>query len=413
MPSTLAIAHPPALAQVIPDPVGLPEVIAQAFTTAMAEVVNLIQSPLVAHRFATVALTQLRTNLDLQACTPISLIAVFVEAAEAGLDLSGQNECHIIPYRSYDKAGRVTKVEATMQLGYVGLVKLALAHPDVLDVYADVVCANDGWVYRGINRLPEHRYPGGFAPRGPMLGFYSTAELSGSRARCLQMSVAEMKEHARKYSRNAEKKVWSDGPGGGFQGMALKTMLRKLCNPKLIPMSARVAELLYKMDVVEGVVLPEPEPDSAATLAARAHEAAKPLEEHISDMWDTAAEACTAVHREPATPQAAAPDPETAPDAGGGRRGGQSLVEAISTLHRVHGGKDAGWLTAYWGKVCRQAAVQNCTQLQLAMLTDLHKRVRDHYLQGEASTLSPEEREGPEATPPADDAPREEDATRP
>lgn len=284
MATQLVTMNPSAL-PVIPDPVGLPEAIAQAFTDAMKEVVNLIQSPLVAKRFATVALTKLRTQPDLQLCTPVSLIAVFVEAAEAGLDMSGQNECFIIPYRNRDKNGRVLSVEAQMQLGYAGLIKLALTHPDVLDVYAEKVCELDTWRYRGLSQRPEHEYPAAFAPRGAVVGFYSVAELSAGRVRCLQMSVAEMKAHAKSYSRNAEKKVWSDGPGGGFEGMALKTMLRKVCNPKMIPMSARASEILYKMDVVEGVIVPEPAEDTPETIEAHAREVAKTVDEHISDMF--------------------------------------------------------------------------------------------------------------------------------
>jgi recombination protein RecT len=286
--SVIQLPTQPHALPVIPEPVGLPEAIAKAFTEAMNEVVNLIQSPLVAKRFATVALTKLRTQPDLQLCTPMSLIAVFVEAAEAGLDISGQNECFLIPYKNRDKNGRIVSVEAQMQLGYAGLMKLAVAHPDVLDVWAEKVCALDTWRYRGINQRPEHTYPEAFAPRGATVGFYALAELVGGRVRCLQMSVTEMKAHAQNYSRNAEKKVWSDGPGGGFEGMALKTMLRRICNPKMIPMSARVADILYKMDVVEGLIVPEPAEETLETVEAHAREVAKSVEEHIGDMFPPA-----------------------------------------------------------------------------------------------------------------------------
>lgn len=107
-----------------------------------------------------------------------------------------------------------------------------------------------------------------------------------------------------------------------------------------------------------------------------------------------------------ATPPPAA-DPETSGACDSGRRGGHSLVEAIETLHRVHGGKDEAWLVGYWAKVCKQTGVLDCSQLPLATLTDLHKRVRDHYLQGEASTLPAEERAPAAAEAQEGDTPRE------
>jgi hypothetical protein len=110
---------------------------------------------------------------------------------------------------------------------------------------------------------------------------------------------------------------------------------------------------------------------------------------------------------EPETATAVPPtaDPDASAECDGGRRGGQSLVQAIETLHRVHGGRDETWLVAYWAKVCKQAGVTDCAQLPLSTLTDLHKRVRDHYLQGEVSTPHPEGRAPSEA--PAQDAGQE------
>lgn len=121
-------------------------------------------------------------------------------------------------------------------------------------------------------------------------------------------------------------------------------------------------------------------------------------EQHAQNLCDL-----YGVEPEPVAASIPAAEPEASAACDGGRRGGQSLVQAIETLHRVHGGRDEAWMVGYWAKVCKQAGVGDSSQVPLSTLTDLHKRVRDHYLQGEASTLSPEERAAAEAPPQTDD----------
>jgi hypothetical protein len=113
-------------------------------------------------------------------------------------------------------------------------------------------------------------------------------------------------------------------------------------------------------------------------------------EQHAQNVYDV-----YGVDPEPGATPTPAAEPEASTACDGGRRGGHSLVEATSTLHRVHGGKDEAWLVGYWAKVCKQAGVLDCSQLPLSTLTDLHKRVRDHYLQG--ATEAPAQDAGQEA----------------
>jgi phage RecT family recombinase len=225
----------------LPEPTGMPEQIGKAFTAAMETMCKFIAEPTFQARFAQLILTQLIQKPALQACTPESFFDAVVQIAESGLDPSAMNEVFLVPYNN----------EVTVQLGYGGLAKLACAHPDVLDVFADEVCANDTYEFCGVERRPTHGYPASFQPRGRHIGYYAVALLRDGRIRAVQMSVEEVKAHAKQYSRNADKKVWSDGSGGGFRGMAMKTVLRKICNPKYIPVAGHVAALFAALEAGE------------------------------------------------------------------------------------------------------------------------------------------------------------------
>src|SRR3990167_5916538 len=134
----------------IPDPVGLPPRMVEVFTRAMQEVENLIESTPFQARFAQVVLTMLRTNTALQQCAPDSIITAIVQMCFHNFDPSSANECFLIPYQG----------NATLQVGYAGLLKLALSHSDVRDIWAEEVCENDTYEYYGVNARPRHIYPG-------------------------------------------------------------------------------------------------------------------------------------------------------------------------------------------------------------------------------------------------------------
>ena len=253
---------------VIPPPAGLSEPVALAFARAMAEAAALLHHPDTIRRFAHLVLTELRTKKALQACTPDSILGAVVEMAEAGLDPSGMNEAFLIPYDG----------KATMRVGYAGLIQLACSHPEVIEVMADEVCVNDDYEFLALDARPRHRYPAMFAPRGRPIGYWAAARLTGDRWRAVQMSVEEILAHAKQYSQNSEKQVWSDGLHGGRRGMSLKTVIRKLCNPKYLPMAPRLVTVLQRESSFDV--------DAATADAAppSALEAGKTLADHIEDL---------------------------------------------------------------------------------------------------------------------------------
>jgi phage RecT family recombinase len=329
MSTTAVTVLAPSRTDLIPAPAGLPKHIAEAYDRAMGEVVNLIDSPDVQSRFAHVMLTQLRTNRALQDCSPASIILGIVAMAEHGLDPSAQNECWLIPYKGV----------AQMQTGYGGLLKLALSHPDVLDVYADEVCANDVYEFYGVNAKPKHVYPGAFQPRGRYIGYYAVAALSQQRWRAVQMSVEETKAHAKFYSNNWDKKIYGEDAGGGFRGMSLKTVLRKICNTKYLPMTGKVASFLHSMDTFEGVV--DAEVQDIRDVARHQLEAGKSATDHIEDL--TGQRPLSLVHGTPAARSPVATPASSALGAAMQSPAGQAITALLQAKDIPHAEQEALW----------------------------------------------------------------------
>ena len=270
--TAVTIVDPSRVHVIVPEPVGLPDKIAQAYTQAMEQMQSLLETPEVQARFAHVMLAQLRGKPTLFTCTPQSIVLGIISMAEHGLDPSVQNECWLVPYKG----------EATMQTGYGGLMKLAMSHPDVLDIWADEVCENDTYEYYGVNARPKHIYPAKFAPRGRYVGYYAVALLSGNRVRAVQKSIEEIKAHAKRFSPRWDKESWSEDRGGGFRGMALKTVLRMICNTKYLPMAGKVAALLRTMETLEGTI--DTEIDEQRAQERQRLEAGNTVEDHIEHL---------------------------------------------------------------------------------------------------------------------------------
>ncbi len=325
----------------LPEPEGLPPRMIEVFTRAMQEVENLIESREFQVRFAQIMLTTLRTNAALQQCTPESIVTALVQMCSHNFDPSSANECFLIPYQ-----GR-----ATLQVGYAGLMKLAMSHPDVQDIYAEEVCDNDTYEYYGVNVLPKHIYPAKFAPRGRYIGYYAVALLTERRVRAVQMSIEEVKAHANYYSQNAQNKIWSEARGGAFRSMALKTVLRKICSTRYLPVVGKVASLLRTLDTLEGTI--DDAVDEERAQARQVLEVGKTLEDHIEDVTgERPVHGATHTHMSvpPVSTQPARPytvTPQGAMRHQDAQATGLAIDVQISNLLYAQGFDDAG-VAAWW-----------------------------------------------------------------
>ena len=206
-------------------------------------------TPEIAERLHAVVWQQIRTSAALQACSPESIYTAVHRMAALGLDPSTPNDCWLVPFGK----------EAVLIPGYGGLRKMALQDPLVLDMDAASVCEHDHYEGSGPYTAPVHRFPPMFGPRGRTIGYYGLVLYRTQRVRLLEMSVQEIKAHRDRYSRAAKSEFWeetsytADGVvhrKGSFDQMALKTVLRQLCNPKYVSLRPVAWEVLRQESVV-------------------------------------------------------------------------------------------------------------------------------------------------------------------
>jgi phage RecT family recombinase len=189
-------------------------------------------------------LNMARKAPDLHRCSPESIQYAVVRIASLHLNPALPNEVTIIP-----RGGK-----AEPQYGYGGLRKLVLRSPDVVDCFAREVRVNDTFAPPPTPvALPVHQLPGGFEPRGRVIGYYAVAQMRNGNWRYWPMSVAEVEKHRDQYAQKNQKGdffvSWSRGMVdreglSGFDKMGMKTCLRMLCNPRDFSLEPEVYEAI-------------------------------------------------------------------------------------------------------------------------------------------------------------------------
>lgn len=184
-------------------------------------------------KFIRVAITCIRQNPKLAACSQPSLLGAFMTAAQLGLEPGVLGQCYLIPYGN----------ECNFQLGYKGMIELLRRTGQLSDIYAYPVYSNDEFsieygLERTLKHVPAFSNPDG---RGEVTGFYSVAILKDGTRAFEYMTKNEVKEHEEKYRKGKFKnKVWDDN----FVEMALKTVTKKML--KWLPISVEMIENLRK-----------------------------------------------------------------------------------------------------------------------------------------------------------------------
>lgn len=180
-------------------------------------------SKMVGEKNAAVAQTTLisifNNNQYLQKCDPMSILGAAGVAIATGLPISPQfGYAYIVPYGN----------EAQFQIGFKGLIQLAHRTGQYKRLHAGVI--HEGEV-RGVEPLTGELIVGE-KTSDEIVGYVAYMELLNGFDKTLYMTVEEMQEHAKKYSKsynydlkNGKKtSVWSTN----FDAMAKKTVLKLL-----------------------------------------------------------------------------------------------------------------------------------------------------------------------------------------
>lgn len=189
-------------------------------------------------RFSRVAMTAIRTNPKLQACSPESFIAAMMQSAQLGLEPNTPlGQAYLIPYGD----------EVQFQLGYQGMLTLAYRTGEYQSIYAYAVYANDEFEYElGLEEKLIHKPAK--KPEGEPIYYYAVYHLQNGGRGFVVMSREQIEAHRDKYSPSATKGRHSPWVTD-FDSMAKKTVLKQLL--KYAPKSVEFASQLSTDETVK------------------------------------------------------------------------------------------------------------------------------------------------------------------
>lgn len=182
-----------------------------------------------ADRMGRIVMTAAQKTPALLDCTPKSLIAAVIQAAQLGLEPDGVlGHAYLVPY-----SNKGVK-EVQLIPGYKGLIDLARRSGQLSTIYARAVYARDSFHYQmGTDEKIEH-VPTDEDEPGELVAVYAVAKLKDGG---VQMEVMTRKQVDKIKTKS---KASSFGPWvDHFDEMAKKTVLRRLC--KMLPLSVEMA----------------------------------------------------------------------------------------------------------------------------------------------------------------------------
>jgi recombination protein RecT len=183
---------------------------------------------------------------NLQQCEPKEVVMEALKAAVLKLPINkALGYAYIIPFNNSvrDEKGNWTKkMTPTFQMGYKGYTQLAMRTGQYRTINADSVY--DGEL-RKINKLTGEIAFDGEKKSDKVTGYFCYFELLNGFSKTLYMTVEQMANHAKRYSKGLKKETTVEslialadlpigtdsktvGWLGNFHGMALKTVIRIL-----------------------------------------------------------------------------------------------------------------------------------------------------------------------------------------
>ena len=222
-----------------------------------------------AARFKSTLLQIVANNRDLQKCSPTSIVAAAVQAAQLGLDISPAfGFAAIVPYNNTVKKvvnGVYTETKvmtATFQVMVNGWIQLAIrsgqySKINVTPIYADEIEGMDILFSEPILKMPPKN---GFRASGQkdmIVGYLAAYRLKSGAEKAIYWTIRDIEVFARTYSKSYKRKhslpipddwkpdMYSTGIGweNGWDAMAQKTVLKRLLR-KWGPLSTEMEDAL-------------------------------------------------------------------------------------------------------------------------------------------------------------------------
>jgi recombination protein RecT len=230
---------------------------------------------LTADRMIRVATTAFLRSPQLQECVPLSIVSCVIQAAELGLELGGVlGQCYMVPRYNKNIGGK----EAVFQIGYRGLIDLAMRSGRVDSMPLRIVYTNDLFSYAyGTKQYIRHT-PSDEGPppiQDPSLPYpdnvkavYCVLNVKGSTRPDFEvMTTAAIESHRKRFAPDSYKGSFS-GWKTSWEAMAMKTPCRRLAKRAPVSVEFQKAALLDEYGesgVQQGAMLELGELDAGST----------------------------------------------------------------------------------------------------------------------------------------------------
>lgn len=225
------------------------------------------------------------SDKNLQKCPPAQIVAEALKAASMKLPVNKSlGFAYIIPYNNKGQG-----MTPTFQIGYKGLIQLALRTGQYRGINADVVY--EGELIRA-DKLRGTINLDGERKSDKVVSYFAYIELVNGFSKTLYMSVEQVAHHAVQYSRSVPRGVTEEklaeragqvptglGWWGNFDSMALKTVLRQL-----------ISKYGFMSIEMQDGVIADQDGDEATTTATAAKEAMTAVSAEYTEVVDPAGE---------------------------------------------------------------------------------------------------------------------------
>lgn len=158
------------------------------------------------------------SDRNLQECEPGAVIMEALKAATLRLPINKNlGFAYIVPYKNKGKA------EPQMQIGYKGLIQLAMRTGEYRYLNADVVYEGE---LKSYDKLTGHMDLNGERKGDKVVGYFAYLELLNGFSKTVYWTKEQVIEHAKRFSKSysSQYSPWQTD----FDSMALKTVLRNL-----------------------------------------------------------------------------------------------------------------------------------------------------------------------------------------
>jgi recombination protein RecT len=177
--------------------------------------------------FITSVMQAVSTNNLLANAEPKSVYQSAMMAAVLNLPINNNiGHAYIVPYnQSVNVGGQwIQKQVAQFQIGYKGLIQLAIRSGQYKTISATEIYESQ---FKSYNPLTsEINFDFSNLPTGKIVGYSAYFKLNNGFEKLLFMTVAQLEEHGKKYSKSYDKanSVWKQN----FNEMAKKTVLKSI-----------------------------------------------------------------------------------------------------------------------------------------------------------------------------------------